>query len=84
MIGITVIETAFFLYHSIHLSTVHNIPITMDGPVPYCSMLIYNPHRRWEAWRFFTYMFVHIGKDFRNLLKRYENNTLWQNPAKIK
>jgi len=61
MIGITVIETAFFLYHSIHLSTVHNIPITMDGPVPYCSMLIYNPHRRWEAWRFFTYMFVHIG-----------------------
>jgi len=33
----------------------------MDGPVPYCSMLIYNPHRRWEAWRFFTYMFVHIG-----------------------
>ena len=66
MIGITVIETAFFLYHSIHLSTVHNMEITMDGPVPYCSMLIYNPHRRWEAWRFFTYMFVHIGKDFRN------------------
>ena len=61
MISITLIETAFFAYHSVHLSTQHGIPITWDGPVPYCSMLIYNPNRRWEAWRFLTYMFVHIG-----------------------
>lgn len=61
MLVITLIETGFFCYHAIHLSTNHNIHVTWDGPVPYCSVLIYNPHRRWEAWRFFTYMFVHIG-----------------------
>jgi len=33
----------------------------LNGPVPYCSVLIYNPYRRQEAWRFLTYMFVHIG-----------------------
>ena len=61
MLLITVIETCFFAYHCIHLSSEHNIEITWDGPVPYCSVLIYNPDRRWEAWRFITYMFVHIG-----------------------
>ena len=35
--------------------------ITWHGPIPYCSVLIYNPYRRWEAWRYITYMFVHIG-----------------------
>ena len=61
MILITLIETCFFTYHCVHLSTEHGIEITWDGPVPYCSVLIYNPQRRWEAWRFLTYMFVHIG-----------------------
>lgn len=61
MLVITIIETAFFAYHSIHLSQNHGMQITWDGPVPYCSVLIYNPHRRWEAWRYVTYMFVHIG-----------------------
>ena len=37
------------------------MPITWNGPVPYCSVLIYNPYRRWEAWRYISYMFVHIG-----------------------
>ena len=26
-----------------------------------CSYLIYNPHRRREAWRFLTYIFLHGG-----------------------
>ena len=29
--------------------------------MPYCSVLIYNPRRRWEIWRYVTYMCVHIG-----------------------
>jgi rhomboid-related protein 1/2/3 len=61
MVVITLIETAFFIYHSVHLSTQHNIEITWDGPVPYCSVMIFNPNRRWEVWRYLTYMFVHIG-----------------------
>ena len=39
----------------------HNLTVTWDGPVPYCSVLIYNPNRRWEVWRDLTYMCVHIG-----------------------
>ena len=61
MIFITILETACFTYHAVHLPRAHNQEITWEGPVPYCSVFIYNPHRRWEAWRFFTYMFVHIG-----------------------
>jgi membrane associated rhomboid family serine protease len=26
-----------------------------------CSCLIYNPYRRKDVWRFFTYMFLHGG-----------------------
>lgn len=29
------------------------------GPV--AEAFIYDPHRRREAWRFLTYMFVHVG-----------------------
>eukprot|EP00088_Acartia_fossae_P021229 TRINITY_DN22715_c0_g1_i1.p1 TRINITY_DN22715_c0_g1~~TRINITY_DN22715_c0_g1_i1.p1 ORF type:complete len:286 (+),score=24.51 TRINITY_DN22715_c0_g1_i1:106-858(+) len=39
----------------------YGLTIGWSGPVPYCSYLIYNPTRRWEAWRFISYMFVHIG-----------------------
>ncbi|CAB4058757.1 RHBDL1_2_3 [Lepeophtheirus salmonis] len=59
MIIITILETGFFIYHSLHLSLVRGLTITMNGPVPYCSLLIYNPRRRMDAWLFVT--FVHIG-----------------------
>lgn len=61
MISITLIELGFFLYHCLHLKFVHGMEITWEGPVPYCSVFIYNPYRRYEAWRFVTYMWVHIG-----------------------
>lgn len=61
MILVTLVETAFFVYHVIHLPSAHNLNVTWEGPVPYCSVLIYNPKRRWEIWRFVTYMCVHIG-----------------------
>ena len=51
-------QTGFFIYLSVHLSDAHGLEITWDGPVPYCSVLIYNPYRRWEAWRYLTYMQV--------------------------
>ncbi|XP_077532708.1 uncharacterized protein LOC144145091 [Haemaphysalis longicornis] len=31
------------------------------GDVPEDSPLVYNPHKRQEAWRFVTLMFVHVG-----------------------
>lgn len=58
MIGLTVLELAMFVYTSLIISTDERQPhpITWTGPVPYCSHLIYNPRRRWEAWRFVSYM----------------------------
>ncbi len=61
MLLITLIETAFFIYVSVHLTKEHDVEITWNGPVPFCSVLIYNPVRRYEAWRFLTYMLIHIG-----------------------
>lgn len=63
MIAITLLELVMFVYISISISEsdTHPLPITWTGPVPYCSHLIYNPRRRWEVWRFISYMFVHIG-----------------------
>ena len=33
------------------------------GCSPFCSVLIYNPEKRQEFWRFFTYSFVHAGME---------------------
>ena len=57
----TILELGIYLYHVVHFPSVHGLPITWHGPVPYCSVLIYDPYRRWEAWRYVTYMCVHIG-----------------------
>lgn len=35
--------------------------LSAAGPVPFESPLIYNPRRRYEAWRYLTYMFIHAG-----------------------
>ncbi|KJH43022.1 peptidase, S54 family [Dictyocaulus viviparus] len=35
--------------------------ISFTGPVPTKSVLIFNPYRKEELWRFITYMFIHIG-----------------------
>jgi rhomboid-related protein 1/2/3 len=33
--------------------------VMADGPV--ATKLLFSPYRRFEAWRFLTYMFVHVG-----------------------
>lgn len=35
------------------------IGLSTDGPA--ATLFIYNPYRRYEAWRFMTYMLVHVG-----------------------
>jgi len=61
MILISLLELVFFVYTSVNLPEDYGKTIRWNGPVPYCSKLIYNPTRRFEVWRYFTYMFVHIG-----------------------
>ena len=52
MLGLTLAELGLYLYTV--LTAVE--PVTWTGPVPFCSPLIYNPYRRYEAWRYISYM----------------------------
>ncbi|XP_069702003.1 rhomboid-related protein 2-like [Periplaneta americana] len=54
MVLISIVEVATFLTDACNSGTV-----MADGPV--ANKLIYTPYRRFEAWRFLTYMFVHVG-----------------------
>ncbi|XP_049879529.1 rhomboid-related protein 2 isoform X2 [Pectinophora gossypiella] len=53
MILISLVEIIFFCYDAAKGKTSANGPIA--------QLLIYNPYKRNEAWRFITYMLVHVG-----------------------
>ncbi|XP_031635937.1 rhomboid-related protein 2-like isoform X2 [Contarinia nasturtii] len=63
MITFSIVEIIMFLFDIIYFSEdVHNykaVGENTNGPA--ASLFIYNPHLRVEAWRFVTYMFVHVG-----------------------
>ncbi|XP_076667798.1 rhomboid-4 isoform X1 [Andrena cerasifolii] len=54
MIIISVLEITLFLCDVI----VYKSP-SVEGPA--ATLFIYNPHKRYQAWRYLTYMFVHVG-----------------------
>ncbi|XP_015182617.1 PREDICTED: rhomboid-related protein 2 isoform X2 [Polistes dominula] len=54
MITISIIEIILFLY-----DVIEHKSLSMDGPA--ATLFIYNPHKRYQAWRYMTYMFVHVG-----------------------
>lgn len=56
LITISIVEIAVFIYYCVVLDE-----FTATGPVPRDSPLIYNPRRRKEAWRYLSYMFIHVG-----------------------
>uniref|UniRef100_T1JDI7 rhomboid protease n=1 Tax=Strigamia maritima TaxID=126957 RepID=T1JDI7_STRMM len=45
-----------FIYYAIDFGYV-----TASGPVPFKSPLIYDPRKRYEAWRYVSYMLIHAG-----------------------
>ncbi|GBP39100.1 Rhomboid-related protein 2 [Eumeta japonica] len=53
MIIISLVEIVLFCYDAAHGNT--------DARGRIASVLIYNPHKRYEAWRFVSYMLVHVG-----------------------
>ncbi|CRL03868.1 CLUMA_CG016995, isoform B [Clunio marinus] len=64
MIIFSIVEIIFFIVDIIHLQDykdgdVKTIGTSVKGPA--ATLFIYNPSRREEAWRFVTYMFVHVG-----------------------
>ncbi|XP_071447141.1 rhomboid-related protein 2 [Hetaerina americana] len=54
MLLVSCIEIVTFVWDVVVMGT-----STPSGPV--AQLLIYNPRKRQEAWRFLSYMFVHIG-----------------------
>uniref|UniRef100_A0AAF5PQ37 rhomboid protease n=1 Tax=Wuchereria bancrofti TaxID=6293 RepID=A0AAF5PQ37_WUCBA len=57
MICISILEATAYVYYVMRLKS----GIELYGPVPQKSLLIFNPHKTNEVWRYFTYMFIHIG-----------------------
>ncbi|XP_043268251.1 protein rhomboid isoform X2 [Venturia canescens] len=54
MIIISIIEIILFMYDAIN----QKVP-TVEGSA--ATVFIYNPYKRYQAWRYLTYMFVHVG-----------------------
>lgn len=57
MIVFSIVEIIFFVIDIIE--TNNQMGTSTNGPM--ATLFIYNPQLRQEAWRFVTYMFVHIG-----------------------
>ncbi|PAA68889.1 hypothetical protein BOX15_Mlig016071g2, partial [Macrostomum lignano] len=58
---VTLVEIGVFLYYALHPDYKDMYPVTASSGCPMDSPLIYHPHRRWEAWRFVSYMLLHNG-----------------------
>lgn len=53
---LSIIEIIVFIYYGVTMGNV-----TASGPVPFESPLIYDPYKRYEAWRYISYMLIHAG-----------------------
>ncbi|KAJ8300217.1 hypothetical protein KUTeg_021736 [Tegillarca granosa] len=60
MVLISIIEIIIFAIYAAELKE-KGIATTATTGVPTYSPLIYKPTRRYEAWRYLTYMFIHQG-----------------------
>ena len=56
IIIVSLVEVACYLYYCVTMNQ-----FSFTEPTPLHSPLIYDPHRRYEAWRFLTYTFLHKG-----------------------
>ncbi|XP_018400118.1 PREDICTED: rhomboid-related protein 3 isoform X2 [Cyphomyrmex costatus] len=54
MIIISIIEIILFMF-----DVIKHKSLSVEGPA--ATLFIYNPHKRYQAWRYLTYMFVHVG-----------------------
>ncbi|KAL4219613.1 Rhomboid-related protein 2 [Mactra antiquata] len=60
MVLMSVIEIVVFVIYAMQLKDT-NDPVTATSGVPLYSPFIYKPSRRYEAWRYFTYLLIHQG-----------------------
>jgi len=55
------VQLIIFIVYVVIRKGQEEIPASMIAHAPRESPLIYQPPRRYEAWRFLTYMFIHHG-----------------------
>ncbi len=60
MLAVSFLQVVIFAYNSAVMYKEIGY-IGLNGPVPYCSHLIYDPDKRQQVWRYLTYMFIHSG-----------------------
>ena len=53
-------QIGIFIGYLIELS-INGEQVGLITGVPHYSPLVFDPARRYEVWRFFTYMFIHQG-----------------------
>jgi len=56
----SVLMISLFIYHTVQFHK-EGVSVTWSEPPPYCSVLIFNPSRKYEIWRYVTYSLVHAG-----------------------
>uniref|UniRef100_A0A914W4H3 Phospholipid-transporting ATPase n=1 Tax=Plectus sambesii TaxID=2011161 RepID=A0A914W4H3_9BILA len=57
LIFITLAQIGVYIYYVVD----YDYGISISGPVPTRSPLIYDPTKRYQVWRYLSYMFIHIG-----------------------
>lgn len=60
MVAISILEIVVFVIYAMELKDTDD-PITATSGVPMYSPFIYLPARRYEAWRYLTYLVIHQG-----------------------
>jgi len=60
LLTISLLQAVIFTYNCVIFYQVEG-SVGLDGPVPHCSALIFNPNKRYQVWRYLTYMFIHSG-----------------------
>lgn len=79
MVIISILQIAFYFYNEIRFCGANRFLPAKCAPVE--SELILNPCRKRDLWRFFTYMFVHVG--FVHLLTNLAVQTLLGIPLEL-
>lgn len=57
---ITLVQVIIFAVYVADMED-RGLEVTANSGYPFYSPLPYSPKRRWQAWRFLTYMFIHDG-----------------------
>lgn len=71
---ISMLQILGYLYYVVKL----NSGFSIEKPVPIKSIFILDPYRKHEIWRYFTYMFVHVGYNFYAAIEMKRNQTSFQ------